>query len=902
MGGVVDAVSDAVSSAWDFVSDAATWVFQDVIAPVLEPIMAVLGFEGYTVVSVAIHYQPLFAEPETYTTTVNQFILDQAVTDKSYDDSLYELSAVGGHTKFNKYYKKGISEYYKGLPTIKSNLPKFDGSSYRKIIWSIEEYITPSLPSHSFDTDSSLIVHSTYIGIPNIYNYFLFYLRKYYAYSSFDNTVEVKDKLRYVDLTSFNYVSYDTDKDMYLDLNTTAIIQNTDVSFVLKENYKYETATNTYTTTEVRLYSDNSLQSSVTVDNPDSSTSYTYTYILQSGEVVGSSTTTYTVTSSTDTNNGDGTYTRVILGTKTVFTILVDQAESTVTFTIPATNTNYYQATYTLNLVNTETHHFSSFVGPDALSFDQAQVSAGLLAYRDTALTKVSYVDLITDMLDSYDPNDPVVKDQYASVLPILELKSPDGYIDRDTNSAAYTTTKSLAKVFNVNIDQILEQLKASPSAAQLQTAGVVLGIKASDSHPSSKRYLWEFIDVLYFKATISAKPVEINQDLNQDVVEETEDESYGSTRQYYTVEEGFINSSLTFKRIDKTIEDNTVLNLKPNEVDIIIDGNNISLIKGINTSVAIKYYVEDLIGATIIRQAGTSEIGVAEAYLNAPEESPSAYLVTPLLKGVLDELPITIRNDLFSRCSYLAMYSGTFEDLEWYETPEFLNIVGIVIQVVGFFFGGPIGGSFTQWLIYAVKYYVISLIIKEIINMVLEAFGGLDSALLKILAIAAVVKGTTELIQYLDELSASVLLAVTDSTVTQTAMLAAQDAAFTSFGLAAETSAALASNVAVSSLAATAVDVLDKVSTVVSMSLAKDYKELTEDYNSFMDVYNSEMKELEELMEQFDPKYSQELARNMIFETPDQFMSRTTITDISSVATDLDRLLITDVNELYRI
>jgi len=89
--------------------------------------------------------------------------------------------------------------------------------------------------------------------------------------------------------------------------------------------------------------------------------------------------------------------------------------------------------------------------------------------------------------------------------LPIIPLKELNSWIDSDVNAPKYKTAVKLAKFIGVDLPAVIEEIRTSnPGESNTQSLGVFTGVDIRSDNQSCKKYVYEFLKVMYYGSTIS--------------------------------------------------------------------------------------------------------------------------------------------------------------------------------------------------------------------------------------------------------------------------------------------------------------------------------------------------------------------------------------------------------------
>ena len=178
---------------------------------------------------------------------------------------------------------------------------------------------------------------------------------------------------------------------------------------------------------------------------------------------------------------------------------------------------------------------------------------------------------------------------------------------------------------------------------------------------------------------------------------------------------------------------------------EVIPSGYKLILYKQINSGQYTKATIPNLVGFTMVAHSAT-EVKLAKYDFvgeTANNQNIANNLIIPMTYSTLDSLGIIDRKRVITECAYTVIYGVQLTELEWYETPEFLDFFDLVLKVVSVvyvFFTADASGAELLWS--AVKYYGTKTIVEKVIQEILLA--NPDSALAQVLAVGLAIVGSS--------------------------------------------------------------------------------------------------------------------------------------------------------------
>jgi len=218
--------------------------------------------------------------------------------------------------------------------------------------------------------------------------------------------------------------------------------------------------------------------------------------------------------------------------------------------------------------------------------------------------------------------------------------------------------------------------------------------------------------------------------------------------------------------------------------------------------------------------------------------------------------MPLFDREAVASRAAYLTVYAGEVTHLEWYQTPKFLKLVGIVLFVIAIVMSPFTGGQSLS--LYAVAMTIlftiaVNLVLRFVLQKLMEWFPD-DVGL---------------------QVAAAVVLAIT------------------AIALTGDMSAM--SNLELALMATT--QVAGYVSDVITFQSMKEKKAFEKELSR----YTNELEHIEDKWdEMFPPNLFTRWDELKVFESPEEFEYRTEMDDLSDYLSDTYHLTVDDP-DLYR-
>jgi len=319
--------------------------------------------------------------------------------------------------------------------------------------------------------------------------------------------------------------------------------------------------------------------------------------------------------------------------------------------------------------------------------------------------------------------------------LPVIPFKRLGIYTTSDDTPDYYASCVAAARKLNLDLDQIVNSLKDEEDMESVPEAYLVLGVNPHTDHKAVSEYLFYYFYMLYYAMAQSSYEYFLT----------AEDRS--STVHLVKVTESSYNVSIFFNYIKLEHVDEVIgsvgtvsktINLEsetvtPNEfgVSITYINNNLILKRQVTPTSCDKLTVFGLRSLCYIIAADGHESGqVVDLDDTANFLIPLNFLVANFKNPALVEA-------LLYRSMHLVLFAASYEDLEWYETSNFIQFLQFVIQVIAI-----IAMFYTKdatWVKILGK-MLISWVTREIFKHILQTFVLTDEqAAVLIIAYAAV-------------------------------------------------------------------------------------------------------------------------------------------------------------------
>jgi hypothetical protein len=339
-------------------------------------------------------------------------------------------------------------------------------------------------------------------------------------------------------------------------------------------------------------------------------------------------------------------------------------------------------------------------------------------------------------------------------LLPIVPLRKEFVSVN-DTSAPEYIaaeadTGRTILKLLGLDMDYLIDQIEDNPDIAQIEDVFVLFGTNIYSDSLAIKKVLYILFNNFYLSAPISKSDYEANPDGVAINVVRVEEQTYNATMAFNWISETIIAGSIGDK--DTYDTEIVVLPNTPYEEDPdtgVITGG------GVNSHVFFRHQhssthytelrVEGLYAMTqILTVSGVFK--TTEMELTTDTDLQSNFII-PLALDALDNISALDREVIVLESLHLVLYAADSVHLEWYETPSFNKLLGVVLQfiaVVILFYSWGTATSISAALWALAKQLLIQYILSIALEKLLEEFG--DDDAIRALAILAYVYASSQL------------------------------------------------------------------------------------------------------------------------------------------------------------
>ena len=637
-------ISDSVKGLWDSVRNIAEFLvsgifdaletslkilFRDVLAPVFKPIFHILGIDGETIYSIEVITIPLIDKESKFLKTM---LLDSIVSNTSLSTNLL----VGMHTSqkatLAKYFRYGETSYFNGVPEVTMSEYFTDTEVVVDVLETIEGEtleigsVSFSNPDWGLWCKDYLMDNNSYVIETNILT---------------DSSVD----------WYFDNVELNGAEDAFivnLTRDTNVNVEITDYAQILLDPTEFTDTWTERVTTTTFTPSDTPIQTTLTTNYTRAPTTTGGPYLTYS-----------TLISDVDT---PGTDTDVLGAEVDIYN-----------------DGGYYGVVYFLD----------------------SSTTVGKIWFYEVALG--TYPELHNELIGG--PTDGL------GTLPIVELRRDFVNIDDDTESEAYLTTEGILRILNiVTLDNLLESFTDIPEGEGdinlIQDAYLVFGVNLYTEDQRSLRYLYAFFVTLgelprFSKTEFNALTAADKSNAN--FIYTVKEAAYNTTisGNYIDITEvvgvigiiGYAESAFTITANTEAAESNIFIRTDPvlaQPTDSLGLVNSVFTIRlQLTATTYSQIEVSGLVLTTLIITTGTS-VGVKAIELVDPvtgSDEDKANFIIPLNNFLLKNVPFLDAEQIIYDACHLVIYAEEVTDLAYYETTEFSDLFGIIIDLVSIVF-----------------------------------------------------------------------------------------------------------------------------------------------------------------------------------------------------------------------
>lgn len=239
-------------------------------------------------------------------------------------------------------------------------------------------------------------------------------------------------------------------------------------------------------------------------------------------------------------------------------------------------------------------------------------------------------------------------------MLPVVTVRNGTVNTNADKNSTRYLQSKAILSYIGLDIDTITDTISQNPGIDNIEDCFIHFGLRPQDNDKIISKALYALFDFLY-------------------------DSDLADNGTYIaTFTEDPFNAALKWTNQTRTAVNGIIGSL--NYITHSISGTTLTIKKQVAPEQYAQIVIDGLVVASFIDRGGLT--GAVEIPLG------NDYFSIPLSYFFISKLSFLDQYELFNKTLLITLYSAQVTHLDWYETPEFANIlkiVGIVLTIISF-------------------------------------------------------------------------------------------------------------------------------------------------------------------------------------------------------------------------
>ena len=249
---------------------------------------------------------------------------------------------------------------------------------------------------------------------------------------------------------------------------------------------------------------------------------------------------------------------------------------------------------------------------------------------------------------------------------PVVPLRYENTDYCQANNSARYLTSKKLLNIIGMDIQALGEGINENPNIDDVDHAYFMFGVQLQDESQSAKRYLGAF-----FEHMNSLLPP-------------------GKQSQSIRITEGGLDMRLSWNSVTTAIRSGRIGTKGKANSTVNSAANQMVFRVQFDEDSYKEVTVTGLKHTNFIFEGKTVETTLADSLVDGEYN-----FIIPLHASVVENLPVTVRNELYYDSMQLVFYSYEVTYVAWYRSSGFLNflkIVAIVITIASIGTMGSVG------------------------------------------------------------------------------------------------------------------------------------------------------------------------------------------------------------------
>ena len=675
MGGLFDAIGDffgsVVDAIWDAVCSIMDAVWKFISHNIIEPIMNFLGFEDETIIMTDVIATKVFDKSILPDTKIKAALKKQS-EDISVLDYLGEFDAKG-NTQFNKYFRKGKSDYIDHLPECQINAVSVPTVEIKAVL--------------EKELGTSVNINDVLVGTPTDLNWCKYRLQELYDYNISNDSVIIDD------------VYYIYEKQIYNNSTNKFDVTLGNISSIRKKIYEtvsifvvgttdVENEDGTITTKEVKRTLTYNRSLYQRADTGDFLYETNDVLVLSVDELVDVGTTVSTTYFQLASNTVEEYEYKPLI-------VSIDNHNNercfTVTYNIGDNRTYLW-------IYNTSTNKYPELKTPvdKVIGFETYPI----------VMLRNGFFDV-----DEYNTNSKNTDDGVVSRPPTITKER-------------YEDTAEMISSLGLHLSDLIDAYAENPDVDKMQDVFFGLAISPSNEAEIVSKVLYEIFDFVYdelppinysdmyaasfkenpFNAAITwlPKAVEVYEGkigvvgFCKHIINTTEYRAVGSVYTTYkyignstwriitqnvseVYRKGELVSSSILEETVKEEKDYDDIYYEHTEIDVKEDsttsGKDLTIECQLTSNTVKRLILHNLSGFHIVRR------GAKNGGVTLPIDNKN--FVIPLPVPVVERLSIIEKTALISEAVYMIFYAYDEQHLRWYETEKFMNFLQIVMIVI---------------------------------------------------------------------------------------------------------------------------------------------------------------------------------------------------------------------------
>ena len=675
MGGLFDAIGDffgsIVDAVWDAICSVMDAVWKFISHNIIEPIMNFLGFEDETIIMTDVIATKVFDKSILPETTV-QAVLKKQSEDISTLSFLGEFDAKG-NTQFNKYFRKGKSDYVDHLPECQINAVSVPTSEIKAVL--------------EKELGISVSINDVLIGIPTDLNWCKYRLQELYDYNVSSDSVIIND------------VYYIYEKQVYNSSTNKFDVTLDNISSIRKKVYE-----------TISIF----VVGTTDVENEDGT--------ITTKEI--KRTLTYNRSLYQRADTGDFLYeTDDVLVSSVDELVDVGTTVSTTYFQLASDTVEEYE--YKPLVINIDNHNNERCI---TVTYNTGSNRTYLWIYN-TSTNKYPVLKTPVDKVIGFETY-PIVmlRNSFFDVdeYDVSSKNTDDGAVSRPPTitKERYEDTVEIISSLGLHLSDLIDAYVENPDVNKMQDVFFGLAISPSNEAEIVSKVLYEIFDFIYdelppinysdmyaasfkedpFNAAITWLPraVEVYEGkigtvgFCKHTIDTTEYRAVGSVHTIYeyigdstwrittqdvseVYRKGELISSSILEETVREEKDYDDVYYEHTEIEVKEDsttnGKDLTIECQLTSNTVKRLILHNLSGFHIVRR------GVKNGGVSLPIDNKN--FVIPLPVPVVERLSIIEKTALLSEAVYMIFYAYDEQHLRWYETEKFMNLLQIVMIII---------------------------------------------------------------------------------------------------------------------------------------------------------------------------------------------------------------------------